>query len=180
MMNKQDWLSIAEFGSNKARVELAERLRITGDSPLELVFENSVRGFFGEFVVEAWLTDYCEHSPEPFNNIVFEFGDDLHPDPLPDGRFSLFGDDETYDIKTTLYPQLTRDGDFGFRNTHNADYILWLHDHTIYFLARESPKFDGNSRHSMAYYSYIFETDAHLYENLVYNQLKKRFEELTK
>lgn len=180
MRLKKDWLSIAKFGSFKDRLDLATHIRVSGDSPLEIVFDNSVRGFFAEAVVEAWLTDNFEHTPDSFNCWVFERGDSFYLAPEPDGKITLGGKEWTYDIKATNFPKLHHDGEIEFKNTHNADFIFWHHDHAIHVLTRTSPKFDADSRLATAFYRQVDEDDSLLYENLVNNQLRTRFEEITK
>jgi hypothetical protein len=178
MMSKTDWLSIAKFGSIEDRSRLMDRIHIVGDAPKWVVLRNSVKGFFAEMVVEAWMTDNLEHTPAPDNDVIFEKGDAKQPVWGPDGTVRIYGGDYTYDIKSTISPDSDPDGDLGFKNTHNADFVWWHHNHTITILARVSSD-DRYSPGTATFYTKLADYDALLYENRATRQLKKRFEELT-
>jgi hypothetical protein len=180
MMWKLDWLSIAKFGSDSDRDALMARLRRPDDRFGDNLIPNSIKGFFAEMVVEAWLDDFVDRHywPSPTNDLVYEIGDGDHPVGGPDGIF-VFEGTNSYDIKSIKAPKVGPHGELGFPNSHHAKYILWLHDHTITMLRRCPEHDQWYSRNITEYYDKIADYDALLYENHVTHQLQKRFEELT-
>lgn len=186
MMDKSKWLAKAIHGTRREKAELEENLRWSAPEGSGWTrhdgFMNSIKGFRAELVAREYLNRRYEQTFADFRwthvpDVVYEIGDEL--DSEPDGAIqSLSKDWFTMDVKSCrATPMLDVDGKakVSFRNAHNAEIIVWVHDSTLTFCRRLSPVFTYSKRWDAADYEALGSVDVREIEEFVDLALKKLY-----
>lgn len=188
MKDKKRWLAIAIHGTRREKEKLEFNLRCCGDGGAGWTrhdaFLNSIKGFRAETVAKNYLEMRKDDTGADFRwthepDAVYELGDEI--DAEPDGAIQSFdGTWFSMDVKSCRRTVMLDADDGGehvtFRNAHNAQVIVWVHDSTLTFCRRVSPEFDSRDRWKPAIYRLLNSVDVKFIEEKVDLDLKALYD----